>query len=97
MNKHSKYRPLQNKVKGRIMNAEIGVTGVYQVMLETLDEAETAEAALREELAALRAENELLNSDAKKVTEFHLKHGILSDEYYGHHARRLIGNLEGKT
>ena len=55
MNKHSKYRPILDKVQIQIMKAEIGVTGVYQVMLEALDEAETAEAALREELAALRS------------------------------------------
>tara|TARA_R110000824_G_scaffold396707_2_gene598637 strand:+ start:2235 stop:2666 length:432 start_codon:yes stop_codon:yes gene_type:complete len=62
MDKDSKYRPVLDKVQSQIMKAEIGVTGVYQVMLETLGEAETAELALREELAALRAENAKLNS-----------------------------------
>jgi hypothetical protein len=54
MNKHSKYRPLLDKVECEIMRAEVGVTGVYQYMLEALDEAEAVETALREELAALK-------------------------------------------
>ena len=69
MNKHSKYRPLLGKVQGQIMKAEIGVTGVYQVMLEALDEAETAELALREELAALRAESEVHQGTLRPVAK----------------------------
>jgi DNA repair exonuclease SbcCD ATPase subunit len=69
MDKDSKYRPVLDKVQSQIMKAEIGVTGVYQVMLEALDEAETAEAALREELSK---EREALSS-AQKVMDVYEK------------------------
>ena len=55
MNKHSKYRPLLDKVELKIARHELSVHGAYQIMLESLDEAETAELALREDLEALRA------------------------------------------
>ena len=60
MNKNSKYRPLLDKVEDEIMQAEVGVTGVYQYMLEALDRAEAVELALREELEALKAEKEFI-------------------------------------
>tara|TARA_R110000850_G_scaffold191846_1_gene318892 strand:+ start:455 stop:727 length:273 start_codon:yes stop_codon:yes gene_type:complete len=69
MNKHSKYRPLLDKVEGEIMQAEVGVTGVYRYMLEALDEAEIVETALQEELAALKAENVELASKLKRSLE----------------------------
>lgn len=40
MNKHSKYRPLMDVIQTKIMRAEIGVTNLYQIMLETLDDIE---------------------------------------------------------
>tara|TARA_R110000851_G_scaffold117548_1_gene244308 strand:+ start:659 stop:1072 length:414 start_codon:yes stop_codon:yes gene_type:complete len=77
MNKHSKYRPLLDKVQGQIMKAEIGVTGVYKVMLEVLDEAETTELALREELTALRSEDKLLGELIPKLAPFNVAQRLL--------------------
>jgi hypothetical protein len=63
MDKHSKYRPLLDKIQSEIMRAEVGVTGVYQYMLEALDGAETVEVALREELAALKQSTPKIKTD----------------------------------
>jgi len=54
MNKHSKYRKLLDDVKDQVCNAEIGVTGVYQLMLETLHKAEKEEEALQAHIVSLR-------------------------------------------
>jgi hypothetical protein len=64
MDKHSKYRPLLDKIQSEIMRAEVGVTGVYQYMLEALDGAETVEVALREELEALKKSIPKIRADA---------------------------------
>lgn len=40
MNKNSKYRPVMDEIQSQIMRAEIGVTGLYQIMLETLSDVE---------------------------------------------------------
>jgi hypothetical protein len=64
MNKHSKYRPLLDEIQSEIMLAEVGVTGVYQYMLEALDGAETVETALREELEALKQSIPKVRADA---------------------------------
>ena len=64
MNKHSKYRPLLDKVELKIARHELSFHEVYQIMLESLDEAETAELALREDLEALRAHCALVKDSA---------------------------------
>jgi len=56
MNKHSKYRPLMNDIQDKICNAEIGVTGLYRLMLETLDEAEQELATLKASLPKIKAD-----------------------------------------
>jgi len=40
MNKNSKYRPLMDELKLKISTNEIGVHGLYRIMIETLDEVE---------------------------------------------------------
>ncbi len=56
MNKHSKYRPLMDDIQDKICNAEIGVTGLYRLMLETLDEAEQELATLKASLPKIKAD-----------------------------------------
>jgi len=55
MNKHSKYRELLGDVKQQICRAEVGVTGVYQLMLQTLDKADKEERSMQVELASANA------------------------------------------
>lgn len=57
MDRHSKYRPLMDDIQDKICNSEIGVTGLYRLMLETLDEAE-------QELATLKASIPKIKADA---------------------------------
>tara|TARA_R110000851_G_scaffold125008_1_gene255678 strand:+ start:704 stop:1057 length:354 start_codon:yes stop_codon:yes gene_type:complete len=54
MNKDSKYRSLLGRVHDQLSSSKIGAVDVYQYMLEALAEAKKTEAALREELAALK-------------------------------------------
>jgi hypothetical protein len=80
MDKHSKYRPLLDKIQSEIMLAEVGVTGVYQYMLEALDGAEKFELALREELEVLKQSIPKIKADAiRSVTEqgfeYSVEHG----------------------
>jgi len=60
MNKNSKYRELLDSVKLQITRAEIGVTGVYQLMLETLDKAEKDEGELKRKIEELEVDNKML-------------------------------------
>ncbi len=53
MNKYSKYRDLLDNIKMKICRAEMGVTNVYQVMLETLDKAEKEELAINASIKSL--------------------------------------------
>lgn len=66
MNKHSKYRPLMDEIQGQIMRAEIGVTGLYQIMLETLDEAEKEH---KDELESVRKMADLRSERFDKLLE----------------------------
>ena len=60
MNKHSKYRPLLDKVEIKIACHGLTTYGLYRIMLQVLDEAEDSEASLKEEIRALRAENDAM-------------------------------------
>jgi len=85
MNKHSKYRPLMDDIQNKICNAEIGVTGLYRLMLETLDEAEQELATLKASIPKIKADAVLSLIEAiegaidndfisiKEVEEMHLE------------------------
>ena len=67
MNKHSKYRPLLDKIQSEIMRAEVGVTGVYQYMLEALDGAEKFELALHDDIEVLNAYISILSNNIEAL------------------------------
>lgn len=60
MNKYSKYRELLDATRNQICQAEIGVTGVFQLMMETLDTAEKEAARKDAEIEALKEESKML-------------------------------------
>ena len=65
MNKQSKYGLLMDDIKDKICRAEIGVTGVYRLMIEALDEAEQELSDLKASLPKIKADAvlSLLNTD----------------------------------
>ena len=67
MNKQSKYRFLMDDIQDKICRAEIGVTGLYKIMLETLDEAEQELAIARQEATAYRISLENLEASLPKI------------------------------
>ena len=68
MNKHSKYRPLMDDIQDKICNAEIGVTGLYRLMLETLDEAEQELATIKASLPKIKADAVLLAKECMVIS-----------------------------
>lgn len=56
MNNKSKYRPLMDDIQDKICSHEIGVTGVYRLMIEALDEAEQELSDLKASLPKIKAD-----------------------------------------
>lgn len=56
MNKNSKYAKLIDDTRGQICRAEIGVTGVFQLMIETLGQIERESADIAPNLNMVRAD-----------------------------------------
>jgi hypothetical protein len=67
MDKHSKYRPLLDEIQSEIMLSEVGVTGVYQYMLEALDGAEKFELALHDDIEVLKADVSILSNNIEAL------------------------------